>query len=271
MRAPRGLNEPAYWNNSSFRTGEIRGPTRARISRPRQAHVGVVRIRSPRAARAVRIWSRDGPDSDMRGGEGTLARVKKYAPSAERNRDPILKVMRRHFPERGVVLEIASGSGQHAVHVAGALQGLCWQPSDPDPSARASITAWVDELGLSNVRAPVALDTRANIWPVESADVVVCINMIHISPWTSCQGLMRGSGRILTPGGLLFLYGPYKRDGEHTAPSNAAFDEGLRARDSTWGVRDLGEVTTEANGHGLRRIEVTDMPANNLSVVFAKE
>ena len=196
--------------------------------------------------------------------------MKQHAPSAERNRDPILEVMRRHFPGTGRVVEIASGTGQHAVHFAGAMPGLDWQPTDIDPAARASVEAWVRDEGLSNVRTPIELDTRADPWPVASADVVVCINMIHISPWESCVGLMRGAGQVLPAGGILFTYGPYKLDGEHTAASNAAFDESLRGRDPAWGVRDLADVTAEAERNGLVRIDMVAMPANNFSLVFRR-
>ena len=148
-----------------------------------------------------------------------------HAPAAARNREPILGVLRPHLPERGLVLEIASGSGEHSVHFAAASgPNLIFQPSDPDPGARASIDAWAAALGLSNVRPAIALDAAAPDWPVERADVVICINMIHNAPWEAAVGLMRGAGRILAPAGVLFLYGPYRREGGHTAPSNAAFD-----------------------------------------------
>jgi SAM-dependent methyltransferase len=187
-----------------------------------------------------------------------------------RNREPILAVLRRVLPARGLVLEIASGSGEHAVHFAAALPHLQWQPTDRDASARASIAAHRETPGLSNLLPPLALDAAAPSWPVERADAVVAINMIHISPWQATQGLMAGAARVLAPGGVLYLYGPYKEDGHHTAPSNAAFDASLRERDPQWGVRDLAEVRALAAAHGLQLVERLAMPANNLSVVFRR-
>ncbi|WP_257461931.1 class I SAM-dependent methyltransferase [Archangium lipolyticum] len=196
--------------------------------------------------------------------------MKRHAPSAERNREPILSVLREVLPSRGTVLEVASGTGQHAVFFARAFPELVWQPTDADPSARESIEAWRQEEGLANLRAPLALDARASTWPVESADAIVCINMIHISPWEACQGLMRGAGRVLPPGGPLVLYGAYFIEGRPTAPSNLAFDASLRERNPAWGVRELGAVTAEASAHGLERDRVVDMPNNNFTVVFRK-
>ena len=195
--------------------------------------------------------------------------MKKHAPATERNRDPILDVMRREFPARGLVLEIASGTGQHAMHFARALPELTWQPTDLDADNRASIEAWRVE-GPKNVRPALALDATSDAWPVERADVVVCINMIHIAPWAACVGLMRGAARVLAPGGLLFMYGPYRRGGEHTAPSNASFDAGLHERDPAWGVRNLEDVIDEARAAGLEHAETVPMPANNLSVLYRR-
>ena len=193
------------------------------------------------------------------------------APAAERNRGPILDVLRRVLPGSGSVLEIASGTGQHAVHFAQALPALRWQPSDPDAHARRSIAAWVAHAGLPNLAEPIALDVRdASSWPAAARDAIVCINMIHISPWTSAEALFAGAARVLRPGGVLFLYGPYRRDGRHTAPSNEAFDQQLRSRDASWGVRDLEAVVALGLDRGLDCIEVVDMPANNLSVVFRR-
>lgn len=192
------------------------------------------------------------------------------APAVARNRDPILNVLRRVLPARGLVLEIASGTGEHAVYFAGALPGIIWQPTDPDAAALRSIAAWRDQAGLPNLRPPLEFDVTASTWPVERADAVVCINMIHISPWRSAEGLMTGAGRVLGSGGVLFLYGPYKEDGRHTAPSNEAFDADLRARNPEWGVRDLGDVIALAASHGLDFAERVAMPANNLSVVFRR-
>jgi hypothetical protein len=193
-----------------------------------------------------------------------------YFPAAARNREPILEVLRRHLPPRGLVLEVASGSGEHVVHFARACPHLAFQPSDPDQAHRASIDAWTAALGLSNVRPAIDLDVTGEAWPVEAAGAVVCINMIHIAPWSAAVGLMRGAGRILPPGGLLYLYGPYKRGGRHTAPSNEAFDANLRVQSPEWGVRDLEAVAELGAAHGFAEPIVAPMPANNLSLVFKK-
>ena len=190
------------------------------------------------------------------------------APAPERNKGPILEVLQRVLPQAGVVLEIASGTGQHAAHFAAALPHLVWQPSDADLRVHESIRAWTGE--LTNVRSPVALDVREP-WPLARADAVLCINMIHISPWVATLALIEGAGRVLPQGGVLFLYGPYRRFGRHTAPSNEAFDASLRARDPQWGVRDLEAVEECAAAAGLRLNEIVEMPANNLSVVFEKQ
>ena len=193
-----------------------------------------------------------------------------YAPAVARNREPILAVLRRVLPSSGLVLEVASGSGEHARFFAAALPQLTWQPSDSDPRARASIAAFRDAGAPPNLLPPVALDASAAEWPVAGAAAVMCINMIHIAPWSACAGLMAGAARVLTSGGVLYLYGPYKEDGRHTAPSNAAFDADLRARDPRWGVRDLGEVIALASRHGFAHRETVAMPANNRSVVFRR-
>lgn len=189
------------------------------------------------------------------------------APAAARNRDPILDVLRDALPSSGVVLELASGSGEHIVHFARALPDLHWQPSDPSPDARASIAAWAQ--GVDNVAPPLALDA-AGEWPVVQADAILCINMIHISPWAATEGLMRGAGAVLPEGGLLYLYGPYRRAGVALEPSNAAFDADLRARNPEWGLRDLDDVSACAAQHGLRVEAVLPMPANNLSVLLRR-
>lgn len=190
------------------------------------------------------------------------------APAAERNKDPILEVLRAVLPDSGLVLEIASGTGQHVVHFAAALPGLVWQPSDPDAAARASVAGHVAAAGLANVRPPLALDAAAADWPLDAAAAVICSNMIHIAPWAACEGLIAGAGRVLPSGGPLVLYGPFRHGGVHTAPSNAAFDASLRARDPRWGVRDLDDVARLAGPRGLVLEEVVAMPANNLSVIF---
>jgi hypothetical protein len=195
---------------------------------------------------------------------------RQQAPAAARNRDPILDVLRGVLPEAGTVLEIASGSGEHVLHFARALPGLVFQPSDPSPEARRSIAAWAADSGLANLRPPLALDAAAPSWPVTAADAVLCINMIHISPWVSTEGLMRGAAAILPPGGPLYLYGPYRRAGVPTVPSNEAFDRDLRGRDPAWGLRKLEAVAALAAAAGFSGPAVTEMPSNNLSVVFRR-
>lgn len=192
------------------------------------------------------------------------------APAAARNRDPILAVLREVLPAAGTVLEIASGSGEHAVHFAAALPHLTWQPTDPDALARRSIAAHAARAALPNLLAPLELDAAAAVWPVTRADAIVSINMIHIAPWSAAEGLMAGAARLLPAGNPLYLYGPYRQGGHHTAPSNAAFDESLKARDPAWGVRDLDEVAALAGHHGLALQRTVAMPANNLSVVFRR-
>jgi SAM-dependent methyltransferase len=195
---------------------------------------------------------------------------RQYRPHVARNREPILAVLKRVLPPRGLVLEIASGSGEHAAYFAGQLPALSWQPSDPEPEALASIAAHRAASDAPNLLPRVHLDVTARTWPVERADAVMCCNMIHIAPWSACEGLIAGAGRVLPAGGLLYLYGPYKIDGRHTAPSNEAFDRDLRSRDPAWGIRDFAEVTALAKRHGLDLAETVPMPANNLSVIFRR-
>ncbi|MGF6605628.1 SAM-dependent methyltransferase [Paraburkholderia sp. WSM4175] len=195
---------------------------------------------------------------------------RQHSPSAERNREPILAVLREALPASGRVLEIASGTGEHAICFAGALPGLDWQPSDADEEARESIAAWTAHAGLANVRAPLALDVHQSDWGVDALDAVVCINMIHISPWSAAQALFDGAGRRLVDGGVLYLYGPYRRGGAHTAPSNEAFDQWLKSRDPEWGVRDMEAVVALGDTAGLTCERVVPMPANNFSLVFTK-
>ncbi|MCG8440185.1 MAG: class I SAM-dependent methyltransferase [Caulobacterales bacterium] len=194
-----------------------------------------------------------------------------FSPSVARNRGPIGEALRRLLPERAIVLEIGSGTGEHAAAIAAAMPGLDWRPSDPDPASRASIAAWIAAEGLANVRAPLDLDVRSPDWGVDGPlDAVMSVNMIHIAPWEAALGLLAGAGRLLRPGGQLILYGPFARGGAHTAPSNAAFDESLRRRDPRWGVRDLDDVAAAGAPHGLTLREVIDMPANNLIAAFAR-
>lgn len=193
---------------------------------------------------------------------------RRHAPATERNRTPILEVLRRTLPPQGLVLEVASGTGQHAAAFAEALPGVIWQPSDPDPALRDSIRAWAAAATLPNLREPLDLDAASAGWPIRSADAVVCINMIHIAPWDAALGLFAGAERLLPAGGPLLLYGPFQRGGRHTAPSNAAFDADLKARNPAWGVRDLDAVERAAAGFTLA--EVAEMPANNLTVVLRR-
>lgn len=195
---------------------------------------------------------------------------RRSAPAAARNAAPIAQVLHTVLPQRGLVLEIASGSGEHAVHFAREFPGLLFQPSDPEPAALRSIDAWRAEAGLFNLLPAVALDVRAASWPVEAADAILCINMIHISPWAATAGLLRGAARLLAPGAPLYLYGPYRQAGVETAPSNEAFDESLRARDQDWGLRQLEDVIAEAAAAGFGMDRIVPMPANNLSVVLRR-
>jgi SAM-dependent methyltransferase len=193
----------------------------------------------------------------------------RHAPATLRNREPILAVLRRVLPPSGIVLEIASGTGEHAVFFAASLPALVWQPSDPDPAARASIAAHAAAAGAGNIRPPLALDA-SQPWPDLAVDAVLCVNMIHIAPWEATEGLMRGAAAVLPPGGPLYLYGPFRRAGRHTADSNAVFDRMLRAQDPRWGVRDLEAVAGLAAAHGFGAPDVVEMPANNLSVTFRR-
>lgn len=212
--------------------------------------------------------------------------LRQYAPATQRNREPILDVLRRVLPPHGTVLEVASGTGEHAVFFASHLSPRLWLPSDPNPQMRDSIAAWRTDKPADNLYPPLDLDVHAPVWPVEKDSfaegenslgwetlpivAIVAINMIHIAPWSACVGLMAGAGRILPPDGILYLYGPFKQSGQHTAPSNAAFDQSLRASNPDWGVRDLDEVVALATAEHLTFVETYKMPANNLSVVFKR-
>lgn len=193
---------------------------------------------------------------------------RRHAPATARNRWPILAVLRRVLPPRGLVLEVASGTGEHAAFFAAALTGLVWQPTDPDADARASVAAWC--AGLANVRPPLALDAAEADWPVARADAVVSINMVHIARWAACEGLVRGAARVLLPCGPLVLYGPFMVDGAHTGPGNVAFDAELRARDPAWGLREVAEVARVAAAAGLDLVELIGMPADNRTLVFRR-
>ena len=224
--------------------------------------------------------------------------ARQHAPATQRNRRPIVEVLRKYLPKSGLVLEIASGTGEHACFFANHLRECQWQPSDMNDLSIHSIEAWRSQIKLPNLYPPTLLDVTASPWTVEQENVsslpsalepnpdpelpkslstdqiranlqaIVNINMIHISPWAACEGLFAGAERLLPPGGVLYLYGPFKRDGGHTAPSNAAFDQSLRSRDPEWGVRDLEQVTAVAERHGLSCQTVIPMPANNFSVIF---
>jgi SAM-dependent methyltransferase len=192
------------------------------------------------------------------------------SPAAERNKAAILEVLARVLPRDGLVLEVASGTGQHVVHFAGALPLLAWQPSDPDAQMLPVLAARGHAARLANLREPVALDVRQDPWPVARADALVCINMIHIAPWSATAALWRGAGAILPAGAPVVLYGPYRMGGAHTAPSNQAFDLSLKARNPQWGVRDLEQVAAVAEAQGFTLLERIAMPANNFSLVFRR-
>lgn len=196
--------------------------------------------------------------------------MKLSSPSAQRNRGPILAVLAEWLPESGLVLEVASGSGEHAVHFAQAFPQLEWQPSDPDPGAILSIEAWRTDSGLANLHEPVILDATAETWPVERAEAVLNINMVHISPWEAALGLLDGAARVLAPGGKLILYGPWIVDGLQTAPSNLAFDADLRRRNPAWGLRKVEDFAAEAEERGLLLTDQREMPANNRMLLFIR-
>ncbi len=191
-----------------------------------------------------------------------------HAPATARNREPIAAVLDDELPDAGWVLEIASGTGEHCAWFAERYPATTWQPSDPDADARRSIAAWCD--GLRNVLPPIALDAAARDWPVVTADAILCINMVHISPWAATLGLMAGAGRLLDPGAPLILYGPYRQAGVPTAESNEAFDRSLRGRNPEWGLRSVEAVTVAAEAEGLRLDRIVPMPANNLVLVFRR-
>ncbi|MBI1243256.1 DUF938 domain-containing protein [Umezakia ovalisporum] len=203
--------------------------------------------------------------------------ARKQAPATQRNREPILGVLLQVLPATGTVLEVASGTGEHAVYFAPRLSPRRWLPTEQNPLLLASINAWAEKCPSGHLDPALELDASMPIWTVEkdaAPDLpivaIVNINMIHISPWSTCLGLMAGASRILPPGGILYLYGPFKQNGEHTAPSNAAFDQSLRAQNSTWGVRNLQDVIEAASAQDLSLKEIYQMPANNLSVVFQR-
>ena len=200
--------------------------------------------------------------------------ARQYAPATERNREPILKILSEVVASDSNILEIASGTGEHALFFASKLQSCRWIPSDINPISRESIIAWKNINPIDNLDLPLSIDVTNADWQHQvmnqDINVVLNINMIHISPWSACLGLMAGAGQLLPPGGTLFLYGPYKRNQRHTAPSNANFDRSLRDRNPQWGIRDLETVIKVATKNNLKLTKVIDMPANNLSVVFSR-
>jgi SAM-dependent methyltransferase len=199
-----------------------------------------------------------------------VADERRIAPPVARNAAPIVEVLRDVLPAEGLVVEVASGSGEHALHFARAFPHLLWQPTDADLVALRSVEAWRGAESLPNLLAPVPLDAASADWPLERADAVLCINMVHISPWAATLGLLDGAARLLAPGAPLYLYGAYRRDGVPTAESNEAFDRSLKGRNPEWGLRDLEDVAAEAERRSLRLDRVVEMPANNLSVVFRR-
>ncbi|NIJ20988.1 SAM-dependent methyltransferase [Sphingomonas naasensis] len=194
--------------------------------------------------------------------------ARRHAPATARNREPIAAVLAEALPAHGTVLEIASGSGEHCAFFAERFSGLRWQPSDPDADALASIADWC--AGLANVAPPVALDAAQPDWPIAAADAILCVNMVHISPWEATLGLMAGAGRLLAPGAPLILYGPYRQQGVPTAESNEAFDVSLKGRNPAWGLRHVADVSAAALAQGLRLERIVPMPANNLSLVLRR-
>jgi cyclopropane fatty-acyl-phospholipid synthase-like methyltransferase len=194
-----------------------------------------------------------------------------FYPATERNRGPILEVLKSALPKTGSFLEIASGSGEHVIHFAKDFPDVTWQPSDLEDDCLNSIQAWIEHEGMVNIQSPIRLDTTADDWPDFSLNALLCINMVHISPWEATIGLMKKAGTHLNEEGVLYLYGPYRRNGRHTAPSNESFEGWLKGQDPRFGVRHMEEVEAEAAKNGLKLTQIIDMPANNFSLVFVKE
>ncbi len=216
-----------------------------------------------------RIWAPSAPPAAQGAEDRRL-----FAPATLRNRDAILAVLQDTLqdtlPRDGVVVEIASGSGEHVVHFAAAMPALTFQPTDPSPDALASIAAWTRDSGLANIRPPLLLDATEPDWPIAAADALLCINMVHIAPWAAAQGLVRQAGAILPASAPLYLYGPYRRAGRPLEPGNAAFDASLRERNPEWGLREVDAVAALAQAAGFGPPDIVEMPANNLSLVFRK-
>ena len=206
--------------------------------------------------------------SDRRFYEAAASGKRRSAPAALRNREPIAAVLREWLPQGGLVLEVASGTGEHAAFFAELFPQLEWQPSDVHPDALASIAAWRAEAGLPNLREPIVIDAGEPDWPIEAADAVLSINMVHISPWASALGLIDGASRLLGPGAPLILYGPWLKADVPTAPSNAAVDAYLRRRDPEWGLREVEDFAQAAAARGFELAEVRPMPANNMMLLL---
>ncbi|WP_299327208.1 DUF938 domain-containing protein [Parasphingopyxis sp.] len=204
----------------------------------------------------------------MEGNE--ISSVKRHAPATLRNREAIATVLQRILPDAGRVLEVASGSGEHIVYFADRFPELQWQPSDPDAASQASITAWSADAHLPNIEPVLDLDAASDRWPVASADAILCINMIHISPWAATEGLLKGAARLLRSGSLLYLYGPFLIPERETAPSNLDFDRSLKARNPHWGLRSIADIERAAAERDFVLQESVDMPANNLSLILHK-
>ncbi len=202
---------------------------------------------------------------------GDSGEAKRQAPATARNRDAISDILAEILPKAGFALEIASGTGEHIIHFAARFPGLIWQPSDDDEAGIASIEAWRSDVDLPNILSAIRLDAAAPLWPVSDADAILCINMIHISPWRATEGLMTGAGRTLSAGGLLYLYGPFRRAGVPTAASNEQFDASLKSRNPEWGLRQMEDVVALALTCGLKFERQVDMPANNMSLIFRRE
>ena len=197
--------------------------------------------------------------------------MKRHAPATARNSGPIAEVLASELPDSGTVLELASGTGEHALFMARRFPSLVWQPSEADADALGSVAAYAQEAGLGNLCPPIELDASSGMWPIEAADAILCINMVHISPWSASEGLFAGAARLLDPGDPVVLYGPYLEDAVETASSNLAFDESLKSRDPRWGLRKIERVDSLAESHGFCRAARYEMPANNLTLVYRKD
>lgn len=202
--------------------------------------------------------------------EALEASGRRSAPAALRNREPIAEVLSEWLPEAGLVFEIASGTGEHAIFFAERFPALDWQPSDVHPVALASIAAWREEAGLANIRAPLVADAASGEWPLDCADAVLSINMVHISPWASALGLLDGAARLLSTGAPLIIYGPWLTSDVATVPSNLEFDADLKRRDPQWGLRKVEEFAAAAKERGLSLAETRPMPANNLMLLLRR-